>query len=79
MRNKKPNEALQLIASSNDITGIHLSDGETLHIDYINRQPEEDDIVICGKDNTIFLEDLDDCVIVGNSIKINNRYMIHIK
>lgn len=68
-----------MIASSNDITGIHLSDGELLKIDYINRQPQEDDIVISGGDNTIFLEDLNDCVIVGNSIKINNRYMIHIK
>jgi hypothetical protein len=73
------NQALQMIASSNDITGIHLSDGEPLKIDYINRQPEEDDIVICGESNTIFLEDLNDCVIVGGSIKINNRYMIHIK
>jgi hypothetical protein len=79
MRNKKPNEALQLIASSTEITGIHLSDGEPLNIEYINRQPEEDDIVICGEANTIFLEDLNDCVIIGNSIKINNRYMIHIK
>lgn len=67
-----------MIASSNNITGIHISDGEILDIDYVNKNPEEDDIVICGKDNTIFLEDFEDCIIIDNTIKVSN-YILHIK
>lgn len=67
-----------MIASSNNITGIHISDGEILDIDYVNKNPEEDDIVICGKDNTIFLEDFEDCIITDNTIKVSN-YILHIK
>jgi hypothetical protein len=78
MKNTKLKSAIQMIASSNNITGIHISDGEILDIDYVNKNPEEDDIVICGKDNTIFLEDFEDCIITDNTIKVSN-YILHIK
>jgi hypothetical protein len=78
---RQPNQtkqAIQLIASSNEISGIHKADGEILDIDYVNKNPQEDDIVICGGNNTIFLEDFEDCIIVDNTIKVSN-YILHIK
>ena len=67
-----------MIASSNNITGFHKSDSEPLDIEYVNRKPEEDDIVICGNNNTIFLEDFEKAIIVGNTIRVSN-YILHIK
>ena len=53
--------------------------GEPLHIDYVNKEAEEDDIVICGNNCTIFLDDLKDCIIIGKTIFIDNKYAIHLK
>jgi hypothetical protein len=72
-------QALDLIRKSKSIIGYNTSIGETLHIDYINKEPQDDDIVICGNNCTIFLEDLEDSFIVGKTIFINNRYAIHTK
>ena len=77
-QSKTTNNAIQMIALSNNIIGFHKSDSEPLDIEYVNRKPEEDDIVICGKNNTIFLEDFNDCIIVGNTIKVSN-YILHLK
>ena len=70
--------AIQLIANAIGIEGIHVKDCEPLDIEYVNRQPEEDDIVISGKNNTIFLEDFENCTIMGNTIKVSN-YILHLK
>jgi hypothetical protein len=72
-------KAIDLIKKSKSIIGFNTSIGESLHIDYVNKEPQEDDIVISGKNCTIFLEDLKDCIIIGKTIFINNRYAIHIK
>lgn len=71
-------DAIQMIASSNNINGHHIALDEPLDIDYVNKNPEEDDIVIMGKNNTIFLEDFKEATIVGNTIKVSN-YILHIK
>jgi hypothetical protein len=76
--NKTTKDAIQMIASSNNITGHHISMQEDLDIEYVNKEPEEDDIVIMGKNNTIFLEDFQKATIVGNTIRISN-YILHIK
>lgn len=76
--NKTTKDAIQMIASSNNITGYHISMQEDLDIEYVNKEPEEDDIVIMGKNNTIFLEDFQKATIVGNTIRISN-YILHIK
>jgi hypothetical protein len=78
MKTTTTNQAIQMIASSNNITGFHTTLEETIHIDYVNKNPEEDDIVICGNNNTIFLEDFEESTIVGNTIKVSN-YILHIK
>jgi hypothetical protein len=75
---KQTKKALQMIQSSYNITGIK-SDQEPLDIDYVNKNPEEDDIVIMGSNCTIFLDELDDCIIVGNEIKIKDYCTLHIK
>ena len=76
--NKTTKDAIQMIASSNNIIGHHISMQEDLDIEYVNKEPKEDDIVIMGKNNTIFLEDFQKATIVGNTIRISN-YILHIK
>ena len=77
-QNNTTKKAIQMIASSNNITGHHISFQDDLDIEYVNRKPEEDDIVICGNNNTIFLEDFEKAIIVGNTIRVSN-YILHIK
>jgi hypothetical protein len=72
-------KALDLIKKSKSIIGFNTSIGEPLHIDYVNKEAIDDDIVICGNNCTIFLDDLKDCIIIGKTIFISNRYAIHLK
>ena len=70
--------AVALISNATSINGIHTNLSDILEIDYVNKNPEEDDIVIAGNNCTIFLEDLDNCTIIGNNIKVDN-YVLHLK
>jgi len=70
--------AVALISNATSIEGININLSDILEIDYVNRTPEEDDIVIAGNNCTIFLEDLDNCTIIGNNIKVDN-YVLHLK
>ena len=70
--------AVALISNATSIEGINTNLSDILEIDYVNRTPEEDDIVIAGNNCTIFLEDLDNCTIIGNNIKVDN-YVLHLK
>jgi len=70
---------IELIKQSNSIIGHHILMNSPLRIDYVNKMPEDDDIVIAGDNCTIFYDDLDDAITQNNTILIKNRYAIHIK
>jgi hypothetical protein len=70
---------IELIKDSNSITGHHILFNSPLHIDYVNKSPEDDDIVMSGNNCTIFTDDLKDSITQNNTILIKNRYAIHIK
>jgi hypothetical protein len=72
--------ALTLIKSANDIQGYHATESYNLELDFINREiQDEDDIILAGKYCTIFIDDLEDCNIVKNTIYIRGHYILHIK
>jgi hypothetical protein len=67
-----------MIRTASKITGINIRLNETIDIDYINGEAEEDDIVIAGNSCTIFFEDLANSVIKRNTIYIKHNYILHL-
>jgi hypothetical protein len=69
-----------MIKSAKHIQGFHATETYDLEVNFINNNIEdEDDILASGKYCTIFLDDLEDCNIVKNTIYIRGQYILHIK
>jgi hypothetical protein len=70
--------AFTLIRTASKVEGYDYSDGYNLDINYVTEDPtpESDDMIVAGNYCTIFLDDLSDCVITGNTIVIQNRYKL---
>lgn len=72
--------ALDLLKNAKRVEGFHASDAYNLNIDFINKEIEdEDDIIVSGKFCTVFMDDLNDCAIHGNTIYIRGQYVLHAK
>jgi hypothetical protein len=79
MKNDKQSIATR-IAKAKHIQAYHINLNEPIIIDYINSNPEEnDDIILTGNNCTIFYEDLDNCLIQGNTLYFKDYYIIHLK
>ena len=78
--NKNQILGLTLLRTASKVEGFHIKDAYNLEIDYVNGNPEdEDEMVVTGKYCTIFADDLQDCVIKGNTIYIKGQYILHLK
>jgi hypothetical protein len=76
----KTKQIVNRITNANALQGIWVSDNKTLQIEEVYKDiVDEDDMVIRGKDFTIFVDELEDADTFNNTLNINNRYIIHIK
>jgi hypothetical protein len=76
----KTKQIVNQLQNANALQGIWVADNEILEIESVNMDAEdEDDILIQGKDFTIFVDELEDADTFNKTLNINNRYIIHIK
>jgi hypothetical protein len=78
MKNDKQ-AIVSLLSKATNIQGYNINLNEPLDIDYFNPNPEEDEMVIAGKNCTIFYEDLEDCMVKNNTLYFKRYYIIHLK
>lgn len=79
MKSKNALLALAMIKAASNIKGYHIQGGTDLEIDFLNNAIDnEDDILLAGKHCTLFIDDLENCIIKRNTIYIRDQYILHL-